>query len=275
VTGEMSIARKIIRRTRGSSQGSITRLMSPGDLGQILKPFVFLDHFDLRGGTGGTKLHPHSGIATVTFLFEGSIQYEDSNGTTGLVRPGGVEWFKAAHGAWHAGGPGDSPRTRGFQLWLALPPGHELGAVENIYLEPGDIAHDGPARVLVGAHGGAISPLIAGVSLNYLAVRLNTKAKWQYCPGKDHKVGWVSVSSGRIRVPDEVDSGELAIFDPSVTPIDFVAESDAEFVVGSAAPFPFELALGRYSVHTSASSLQIGEQRLRDIQSRLRSEGRL
>jgi len=155
--------RKIVRRTRGSRHGQITRLMSPGDLGQVLKPFVFLDHFDLHGAAGGTELHPHSGIATVTYLFEGAIRYEDSNGASGIVPAGGVEWFKAAHGAWHAGGPGDTGRARGFQLWLALPSEQELGAVENIYLSPDEVPRDGPARVIVGSHGTATSRLNAGV----------------------------------------------------------------------------------------------------------------
>ena len=86
----------------------------------------------------------------MTYLFEGSVRYEDSTGTTGVLREGGVEWFKVAHGAWHGGGPGDTGRTRGFQLWLALPPDEELGAVENIYLSPDAVARDGPARILVG-----------------------------------------------------------------------------------------------------------------------------
>jgi redox-sensitive bicupin YhaK (pirin superfamily) len=106
--------------------------MSPSDLGHVLKPFVFLDHFNLNGPSGGTELHPHSGIATVTFLFDGSIRYEDSNGTTGEVPAGGIEWFKAAQGAWHAGGAGRTGRARGFQLWLALPANQELTPVENI-----------------------------------------------------------------------------------------------------------------------------------------------
>jgi redox-sensitive bicupin YhaK (pirin superfamily) len=66
--------RRIIRRTRGMRHGPITRLMSPSDLGQVIKPFVFLDLFDLRGWSGSTDLHPHSGIATVTYLFEGNIR---------------------------------------------------------------------------------------------------------------------------------------------------------------------------------------------------------
>ncbi len=59
--------RQIVHRTRGRRHGPITRLMSPGDLGQILKPFVFLDLVDMGAETSfmGFGLHPHSGIATV------------------------------------------------------------------------------------------------------------------------------------------------------------------------------------------------------------------
>src|SRR5213592_4998080 len=136
---------RIIGRTRGKRHGPITRLMSPGDLGELLKPFVFLDLFDMdEVSFPSIGLHPHSGIATVTFLFEGSVRYEDSTGATGVLREGGVEWFKAAHGAWHGGGPGDTGRSRGFQLWLALPPDEELGQVESVYLAPDSVARDGP-----------------------------------------------------------------------------------------------------------------------------------
>ena len=267
--------RKIVRRTRGSHHGSITRLMSPGDLGHMLKPFVFLDLFDLRGASSGMGLHPHSGIATVSYLFEGSVRYEDSNGATGVLQAGGVEWFKAAHGAWHGGGPGDTGRARGFQLWLALPPEHELGPVENVYVAPDAVAGDGPARVLVGTHGGVTSSIKPPASLNYLAVRLRAGESWRYQPAVDHTVGWVSVSTGRIRVPESVEAGELAIFEPSDDAIDFHADTDTEFVVGSAAPHAHDLVLGRYSVHTSPAALRAAEQQLNEIQRRLRSEGRL
>jgi hypothetical protein len=86
--------RTIVRRTRGSRHGAISRLMSPSDLGQVLKPFVFLDLFDMKGASSGMGLHPHSGIATVSYLFEGSVRYEDSSGATGVLQAGGVEWFK-------------------------------------------------------------------------------------------------------------------------------------------------------------------------------------
>jgi len=267
--------RTIVRRTRGSRHGPITRLMSPSDLGHVLKPFVFLDLFNLSGASSGMGLHPHSGIATVSYLFEGSVRYEDSAGATGVLSAGGVEWFKAAHGAWHGGGPGDTGRARGFQLWLALPPDQELGAVENIYLAPDAVARDGPARVLVGTHGGATSSIEAPASLNYLAVRLRAGESWRYQPAIDHTVGWVSVSTGRLRVPEPVEAGELAIFESSTDAIAFQAVADSEFVVGSAAPHDHDLVLGQYSVHTSPATLRAGERRLTELQHRLRSEGRL
>src|ERR1043166_2573564 len=60
--------RSIVQRTRGGTHGPVTRLMSPSDLGEILKPFVFLDLFDHEGAPFDGGLHPHSGIATLTYV---------------------------------------------------------------------------------------------------------------------------------------------------------------------------------------------------------------
>jgi redox-sensitive bicupin YhaK (pirin superfamily) len=85
-----------VHRIRGLRHGAITRLVSPSDLGQVLKPFVFLDLFDMeKASFPGTGLHPHSGIVTVTYLFEGSIRYEDTTGATGVLPAGGVECMDA------------------------------------------------------------------------------------------------------------------------------------------------------------------------------------
>src|ERR1700719_752795 len=105
---------RIARRTRGQTHGPITRLMSPSDFGELLKPFVFLDLFDDHGTPfAGFGLHPHSGIATLTYLAEGSACYEDTTGATGVLPAGGVEWMRAGGGVWHGGGGGPPGRTRG------------------------------------------------------------------------------------------------------------------------------------------------------------------
>jgi redox-sensitive bicupin YhaK (pirin superfamily) len=250
--------------------------MSPGDLGQILKPFVFLDLFEMQQGAfQGFGLHPHSGIATVTYLFEGNTRYEDTSGATGKLEVGGVEWFKAAHGAWHGGRPGDAPRSRGFQLWLALPPDQELGAVESIYQAADAIAADGPARVLVGGYGNATSALRSPSPLNYLAVRLKAGETWRYQPPADHSVAWMALASGTVLAPQKVEAGEIVVFDHASTAIDLQALAGTELVLGSAAPHRHDLVLGHYSVHTSPESLEAGERRIREIRQQLERAGRL
>jgi len=273
---ESNQSRAIVYRSRGQSHGYITRLMSPGDLGRVLKPFVFLDLFDNRGDVFPTfGLHPHSGLATLTYVAEGSVSYEDTNNATGILRAGGVEWMRAGKGVWHAGGAGEPGLTRGFQLWVALPPDLELGPSESVYQSAADIPQIGPARVLLGEHEGAKSSTAIAMSINYLAVTLKAGARWRYQPPQGHSVLWLAMGKGRVSIPEVLEHGEIIVFEPGETPVDFLALDDAEYVIGSAVPHPHELVLGYYSVHTSAQALQIGEAQIQHIRRGLVEQGRL
>jgi redox-sensitive bicupin YhaK (pirin superfamily) len=268
--------RRVVQRTRGHRHGPITRLMSPSDLGEVLRPFVFLDHVDTAGGSpSGLGLHPHSGIATVTWIMEGNVFFEDTTGETGIIPTGGLEWMQAGGGVWHGGDIGDSPRIRGFQLWVALPPESELGPAHSVYLKPDQIQRDGPAAVLLGRYGAASSQIHAPSSINYLAVSLQAGEQWVYAPPTQHTVAWAAVSRGRLHSPESVQAGELAVFEESSKPIAFDAETDVEFVLGSAVKHPHDLVLGYYSVHTSSAALREGEAGIQQIARRLRAEGRL
>ena len=268
--------RPIIHRTSGQTHGPITRLASPGDLGKVLKPFVFVDLFD-NGGQGfrGFGLHPHSGIATLTYMAEGSTSYEDTNGARGLLTAGGVEWMRAGHGVWHGGGAGEPGPARGFQLWVALPPHLELGPSVSLYQGSDEVAVAGPARVLLGSHDGASSAIESPSEINYLAVRLAPGERWRYIPPAGHEVLWIAVGNGAVRTPDRVRRSELAVFAPGEGAVEFVAETDTEFMLGSAVPHPHDLVLGYYSVHTSAEALAKGERRIREIRAELARQGRL
>ena len=261
---------RIARRTRGQNHGPITRLMSPSDFGRLLKPFVFLDIFDTQGNPfSGFGLHPHSGIATLTYVAEGSVSYQDTNGATGLLPAGGIEWMRAGGGVWHGGGTGESGRTRGFQLWIALPPELELGPSESVYLSPDVIPHDGPACVLLGSYGTATSAIKAPSPMTYLAVHLKAGEHWSYQLPAGHTVLWTAVGMGSVLVPDELRQGELVALKPSSDVIEFEARSDAEFVLGSAVPHDYDLVLGSHSVHTSPEALREAEARISVIQTRL------
>ena len=273
-------ARAIVYRTRGSQHGPITRLVSPGDLGEFLKPFVFLDlfGFDTSGGRKGFGMHPHSGIATLTWLIEGDTLYEDTTGEQGVLPAGGVEWMRAGNGVWHDGAPApDTKRVQGFQLWVALPASEENAPAQSIYLAPSQVPREGPARVLLGRLGAAQSPIPAPAPMNYLAVQLKDGEHWRYTPPAGHTVGWIAVDAGRLDAGDgePVAAGELAVFEESGAAIDFVAQGDASFVLGSAAKHPHELVMGHYSVHTSQAALDQGEAEIRRIGARLREQGRL
>ena len=271
-------ARAIVYRTRGSQHGPITRLVSPGDLGEFLKPFVFLDlfGFDTGGGHKGFGLHPHSGIATLTWLIEGDTLYEDTTGEQGVLLAGGVEWMRAGNGVWHTGAPAPGvTRVRGFQLWVALPASEENAPAQSLYLRPAQVPREGPARVLLGRYGAARSAIPAPASMTYLAVQLKDGERWRYTPPAGHTVGWVAVNAGGLDAGGPVDTGELAVFEESGQAIDFVARGDTAFVLGSAAKHPHELVMGHYSVHTSQAALDQGEAEIRRIGQRLRQEGRL
>jgi redox-sensitive bicupin YhaK (pirin superfamily) len=269
-------SRAIIHRSSGRSHGAITRLMSPNDLGEMLKPFVFLDLFDNGGAVFPTfGLHPHSGLATLTYMAEGSVRYEDTTGATGLLRAGGIEWMRAGKGVWHAGGAGDPGRTRGFQLWVALPPHLELGPSESVYQGAADIPLAGSARVLLGAYNGVKSAIDAPSPINYLAVALKAGEHWRYQPPKGHSVLWLAVGKGRLHAPDALEHGEIVVFAPGAAAVDFVAMADAEFVIGSAVPHPHDLVLGYYSVHTSAEAMVAGEAQIQAIRHTLVEQGRL
>jgi len=273
-------ARPIVYRTRGSQHGPIIRLMSPGDLGEFLKPFVFLDlfGFDTTGGGAGFGMHPHSGIATLTWLIEGDTLYEDTTGEKGVLPAGGVEWMRAGNGVWHNGAPAPgTKRVQGFQLWVALPSAEENAPAQSIYLAPSQVPGEGPARVLLGRYGAAQSPIPAPAPMNYLAVRLKDGEHWRYTPPAGHTVGWVAVNAGRLDAGDgePIAAGELAVFEESGAAIDIVAHGDASFVLGSAVRHPHDLVMGHYSVHTSKAALDQGEAEIRRIGARLREEGRL
>jgi redox-sensitive bicupin YhaK (pirin superfamily) len=249
--------------------------MSPGDLGKFLKPFVFLDIFDHEGAPFNGPLHPHSGIATVTYVAEGAVSYIDPDNVHGTLEAGGVEWMQAGRGMWHGGGLDHAGRTRGFQLWIALPPELELGSAVSIYQGREDVAQDGPVRVLLGNYGSASSAIESPSPLNYLAVRLKSGQRWRYDPPAGHSVLWVAVTSGAVAVPDELRQGDLAAFEPSNEGQQFEALSDVEFVLGSALPHEYDLVNGTYSVHTSLDALRKGEAHISALRSRLVQEGRI
>lgn len=126
-------------------------------------PFVFFDHFGpvthARAEDGDVRPHPHIGLATVTWLFEGGILHRDSLGTVQPIRPGEVDWMSAGRGIVHserapAEARGRPARVHGLQAWLALPKGRED--------DPPSFVHVPAADVPVLEAAGARLSIVAG-----------------------------------------------------------------------------------------------------------------
>jgi redox-sensitive bicupin YhaK (pirin superfamily) len=260
--------RAIVLRTRGLRHGPITRLASPSDIGELIKPFVFLDLFDISAtGAPNFGWHPHSGIATLTVLHEGAIEYQETTGVSGILPAGGVEWMRAGRGVWHTGAA--LQQAKGFQLWIALPAELENAACQSHYLSAHEVTEDKPARVILGSYGRAKSAIPAPARINYLDVQLAAGERWLYQPPSDHEVAWLAVSEGALRAPEQIFAGELAVFEESNSAITIQADTASKFVLGSAVKHPHELVLGRYSVHTTQAALQAGESEIQRIGSQL------
>jgi redox-sensitive bicupin YhaK (pirin superfamily) len=267
-------SRAIVVRTRGRRHGPVTRLVSPSDIGELIKPFVFLDLFDIATtGAPNFGWHPHSGIATLTLLHEGAIEYQETTGAKGVLPAGGVEWMRAGRGVWHTGAAVQA--ARGFQLWIALPADLENAPCQSHYLSAEEVAEEGPVRVILGSYGQVKSAINAPKGIDYLDVRLAAGERWIYEPPSNHEVAWLAVSQGDLRTPEPVTAGEMVVFEESNGALVIQAESPSRFVFGSAAKHPHDLVLGHYSVHTTPAALIEGESEIRRIGNQFAQAGLL
>jgi redox-sensitive bicupin YhaK (pirin superfamily) len=268
--------RRIVHSTRGRSHGPIVRLVSPSDVGELIKPFVFLDYFEAEPKRAPAfGFHPHSGIATLTVLLNGQVSYEETTGVKGVIAAGGIEWMRAGGGVWHTGGFIGTELIKGFQLWVALPPELENSPAQSQYLGADQFQSHGPARVILGRHGNATSKVSAPETMNYLDITLRAGERWRYEPPPGHTVAWIAVHRGAVMTPAAVSQGEIAVFEESNAAIAFDAVGDAAFILGSAVKHPHDLVLGTYSVHTNPDALEKGEANIARIGQQLKAEGRL
>jgi redox-sensitive bicupin YhaK (pirin superfamily) len=122
--------RLIEGRRHDLGDGFTVRRLLPALLARHVGPFVFFDHMgpaDFAPGKGmDVRPHPHIGLATITWLFEGSIRHRDSLGSLADIRPGEVNWMTAGRGIVHSertppDARRDGQRLHGIQLWVALP----------------------------------------------------------------------------------------------------------------------------------------------------------
>ncbi len=162
----------------------VTRLL-PAFERRTVGPFVFLDHFgplDLEPGANtDVRPHPHIGLATVSYLFEGALMHRDSLGSVQRIEPGAINWMSAGRGIVHSERTPPELRTvrhrmHGIQLWVGLPQALE-DSEPSFAHTPAEalapfLAQDAEVRLLVGEAFGRRSPVKSASPTVFLTLRL-------------------------------------------------------------------------------------------------------
>jgi redox-sensitive bicupin YhaK (pirin superfamily) len=206
---EPAIELEITGRPRDIGSFTVARVL-PATAHRIVGPFVFFDHMVATtlapGSAMDVRPHPHIGLSTVTYLFEGEIFHRDSLGSAQAIRPGAINWMTAGRGIVHSERSPDSVRAsggpiHGLQLWVAMP-----SAVEEI--APSFSHHPAStlpelddrgvrARVLAGSAYGVTAPIPVTSPLFYVEATLAAGMRIEVPPEHEERAVYVITGEAR------------------------------------------------------------------------------
>ncbi|WP_264210861.1 pirin family protein [Leisingera thetidis] len=215
----------IIARARDLGGFEVRRAL-PSVNRQMVGPFIFFDQmgpaeFITEGGID-VRPHPHIGLGTVTYLYQGEFEHRDSLGTHQMIYPGEVNWMVAGKGVTHSERTSEETRaTRhslfGIQTWIALPedkedmdPGFEHHKKDAL---PEIIDGGARAKLILGRAYGQQSPVTMHTETFYLDVTLEPGA--QFPLPDDHEDRGIYVTEGSIEVAGQsFEAGRMMVFRP-------------------------------------------------------------
>lgn len=203
--------------------GFMVRRMLPDANTRRVGPFVFFDHFGpvrLPPGKGmDVRPHPHIGLATITWLFEGCIRHRDSLGNQQDIRPGEVNWMTAGRGIVHSERTPedirpDGPALHGIQTWVALPAMDEEAEPEFFHYARERLpAVERPGtrmRLMVGNGWGERSPVKVYAPMFFVEARVDADGHFEMPP--EHREHAVYVVAGEVAFGESVlEKGHMGV----------------------------------------------------------------
>lgn len=252
---------------------SVRRLL-PSAARRTVGPFVFFDHMgpaDFAPGHGiDVRPHPHIGLATVTYLFEGAIEHRDSLGTVQTITAGDVNWMTAGRGIVHSErSPADlrqsGYRMQGLQTWVALP--RELERCEPAFVHhPAatlpSIDMPGIAmRLIAGSAFGQTSPVAVASSMFYIAVEMDAGSSFVLPDEYEERA--VYVLSGDININHgRLAEASMAVLNPS-EPVTLSANAPTRLMLLGGAPLDGERILWWNFVASDSAAIDEASERWR------------
>jgi redox-sensitive bicupin YhaK (pirin superfamily) len=225
----MSVQLKLTGHNKDLGGGFMVRRLLPAAQKQAVGPFLFFDHFGPvtvnPGENHDVRPHPHIGLATVTYLFEGAIMHRDSLGSEQRIEPGAINWMTAGRGIVHSErAPEDLKATpyvnHGIQLWAALPVASEEVEPAFVHTPSADIpvlsVGDAQVRVLIGQAYGETSPVKSFAPAVYLDVHLAAGGQFELPPLAE-ELAIYSIDSAIAIDGESVDAHTLVLLAPGQT----------------------------------------------------------
>ncbi|MCJ1901312.1 MULTISPECIES: pirin family protein [Paracoccus] len=223
--GLESIETLIIPRARDLGGFEVRRAL-PAPRRQMVGPFIFFDQMGpaefLTGGGIDVRPHPHIGLATVTYLYQGEFHHRDSTGADQMVYPGEVNWMIAGSGVTHSERTSEEMRKQpgslfGIQTWVALPEAEEdrAAAFEHHGREALPFLDEGgkQVRLILGSAWGERAPVKTFTETFYADVVLAAGASLPL--PDDHEDRGVYVVEGSILVAGQsFEAGRMMVFRP-------------------------------------------------------------
>lgn len=215
----------IVPRARDLGDFEVRRAL-PSAQRQMVGPFIFFDQFGpvlMKAGKGmDVRPHPHIGLSTVTWVFDGVIQHKDNLGFDQSIKPGELNWMTAGKGIVHSERTSNVERSLGqkvygIQSWVALPKQHEQTApgFEHVAASALPLLQDAKVslRLIAGSMFGAHSPVKTHSDLFYADVTLQAGGRLPL--PTDHVERGIYVTEGSIEVAgDTFEAGRLLVFHP-------------------------------------------------------------
>ncbi len=197
---------------------------------RMLGPFIFFDELgpaDFAPGTGiDVRPHPHIGLATVTYLFDGELRHKDSLGFDQAIRPGDVNWMIAGRGIAHSERTDAGPRARGqrmhgIQSWVALP--EDAAEIEPSFHHhpaatlPVHESNNLKLRLIFGDAFGLVSPVKTFSPIFYAAIEAGAGAPFTLPDAYEERALYILAGSATVD-GERFDKGRMIVFRPGASP---------------------------------------------------------
>lgn len=242
----MPVEMVIVPPLRDLGDGFTVRRALPNAGRRMVGPFIFLDQMGPVAFTPDQALdvrpHPHIGLATLTYLLDGSIMHKDSLGSEQVIEPGAVNWMTAGQGIVHSertpeGARGQQGDLFGLQTWLALPTQYEETAPEFFHYGAGSIPRDGDTGFQLSVIAGQMDGLTSPVKTysDVLCGDLVLEAGGRYRLAADHVERAAYVVNGDVVVEGQEGSfatSQLIIFKPGAEVVIASANGARIFLIG-------------------------------------------